>query len=283
MIDQPERLGPDSNTLKLWADMYQQGAFRTSLPSRCWQAADELLGVALAADCSARAGLEEILAISDQTFSPLADPLSIEFGAHRWLSSEREESYSDWLGWILEQIKDASQVLKLLGVHDEELLRGCASENPIVKREFRIPGGRLDLSVEFGKHLLVIVEIKTKSFDEDAVLEQLKKYSRWAQNQPQSTRCYFAAVESGEFACPEWIEPLPWRELALRIREQARNWIQASTRPPLDGRDLIRAAMTLAFCGAVEQNLLRLSGKPGRFRAQPSAEYLKEWSAKHAG
>jgi Holliday junction resolvase-like predicted endonuclease len=227
--------------------------------------------------------LEEILAISDQTFSPLADPLSIEFGAHRWLSSEREESYSDWLGWILEQIKDASQVLKLLGVHDEELLRGCASENPIVKREFRIPGGRLDLSVEFGKHLLVIVEIKTKSFDEDAVLEQLKKYSRWAQNQPQSTRCYFAAVESGEFACPEWIEPLPWRELTLRMRKQAWEWIRSSKQQPRDGSDLIRAAMTLAFCGAVEQNLLGLSGKPAMFRTRLSAEYLEEWVRKREG
>jgi hypothetical protein len=41
--------------------------------------------------------------------------------------------------------------------------------------------------------------------------------------------------------------------------------------------------MTLAFCGAVEQNLLRLSGKPERFRAQASSEYVKEWSAKYAG
>ena len=283
MIDQPERLSPDSNTLKLWADMYRQGAFRTSLPSGCWRAADELLGVALAADCSARAGLEGALAISDQTFNPLADPLSIEFGAHRWLFSKREEAYSDWFGWILEQIQDAGQVLKLLGMQDEEILRECASENLIVRREFPIPDGRLDLSVKFGKHLLVIVEIKTKSFDEDAVQDQLKKYARWAQEQPRPTLCYFAAVESGEFACPEGFEPLPWRELALRIREQARYWIQASKRPPLDGRDLIRAAMTLAFCGAVEQNLLRVSGKPERFRAQASAAYLEEWSGKHAG
>jgi hypothetical protein len=283
MIDQPERLGPDSYTLKMWADMYRQGAFRTSLSSGCWQAADELLGVALAADCSARAGLEGALAISDQTFNPLADPFSIDLGAHRWLFSKREEAYSDWLGWILEQIKDAGQVLKLLGVQDEELLLKCASEDPLVKREFAIPDGRLDLSIDFGKHLFVIVEIKTKSFDEDAVQDQLKKYARWAQEQPRPTLCYFAAVESGEFACPAGFEPLPWRELALRIRAQARDWISASKRPPLGGRDLIRAAMILAFCGAVEQNLLRLSGKPVRFRAQASAEYLREWSAKHAG
>jgi hypothetical protein len=49
---------------------------------------------------------------------------------------------------------------------------------------------------------------------------------------------------------------------------------------PRNGSDLIRAAMTLAFCGAVEQNLLRLSGKPAMFRTQLSADYLKDWSEK---
>lgn len=283
MIDHPARLDSSSIALELWADLYRRGAFRASLPTASWQAADQLLGLALATDCLARARLEEVLAKSNQTFAPLADPLSIEFGVHRWLSSGREEAYSDWLGWILEQIEDAGRVLKLLGVQDQELLRECASENPLVRREFPIPDGRLDLSVKFGKHLLVIVEIKTRSFDDEAVRDQLKKYARWAQDQPQPTRCYFAALESGESACPAEFEPLPWRELTLRIREQAQEWIQASKRLPQDGRDLIRAAMTLAFCGAVEQNLLRLSGKPVRFRAQASAEYLKEWSANHAG
>jgi hypothetical protein len=283
MIDQSERLGPGSSSLELWADLYRRGAFRASLPTGGWQAADELLGVALAVDRLSRSGLEGALATSDQTFNPLADPLSIEFGVHRWLSSKREEAYSDWFGWILEQIKDTAQVLKLLGVRDEELLRECALEKPVIKREFSIPNGRFDLFVEFGKRLLVIVEIKTKSFDEDAVLEQLNWYARWGQNQPQPTRCYFAAVGSGEFARPSGFEPLTWRELTLRIREQARDWIQASKRPPFDGSDLIRAAMALAFCGAVEQNLLRLSARPGRFRAQASAEYLEDWGAKHAG
>jgi hypothetical protein len=272
-----------SDLLKLWADIYRQGAFRTSLPSGSWHAADELIGVALEADCSARASLDEALAISNQTFHPLADPLSIDFGAHRWLSSDRETAYSDWLGWILEQVKDAAQVLKLLGVQDDKILLECASEHPIVERELPILDGRLDISVQFGNQLLVIVEIKTKSFDEDAVQDQLIKYARWAQAQPQPTLCYFAPVESGEFVCPAGFEPLPWRGLALRIRELAQDWIQASGRPPLDGRNLIRAAMTLAFCGAVEQNLLRLSGKPERFRAQASSEYVKEWSAKYAG
>jgi hypothetical protein len=280
MIDPAERLGLGSRTLRLWANLYRRGAFRASLPSGCWQAADELLRVARAADRSARDGLAKSLAISNRSFDPLADPLAIHFRGHRWLSSEREEAYSDWFGWILEQIDAAGRVLKMLGVRDRNLLRECASEKPIINREIKIPDGRPDLIVEFGKRLLVIVEIKTKSFDGVAVLDQLKRYTRWIQNRPQRTFCYFAAVEFGEFDCPAGFEPLPWRELTLRMREQAWEWVRASKKQPRNGSDLIRAAMTLAFCGAVEQNLLGLSGKPVMFRTRPSAEYLEEWSAK---
>jgi hypothetical protein len=221
--------------------------------------------------------------MSSRSFDPLADPLEIDFGAHRWLSSEREEAYSAWLGWILELIEDPVQVLKLLGVRDRELVDVCSPEKPLVDREVRIPDGRLDLVVEFGKRLLVIIEVKTKSFDPVAVRDQLEGYARWIpdpRNRPQRTLRYFAAVEFNEFGCPGPFEPLQWRELTLRMREQAREWVRSSKKLPLSGSDLIRAAMTLAFCGAVEQNLLGLSGKPAMFRTRPSAEYLEEWSAK---
>ena len=283
MVDTAEELVPGSTTLKVWANLYRRGAFRNPRQAGSWQAADELLRVARAADRSAREGLANSLARSSRAFAPLADPLAIEFHSHRWLSSEREETYSDWLGWILDQIKDAGQVLKLLGVRDKKLLRVCASEKPVINRELKIPDGRTDLVVEFGNRLLVIVEIKTKSFDPDIVREQLTRYASWIpdpRNRPNQTRHYFAAVEFVEFECPKEFEPLPWRELTLRMREQAGEWIQASRGKPQNGGDLILAAMTLAFCGAVEQNLLGLSGEPVMFRTRPSAEYLEEWSAR---
>src|ERR1700684_4121562 len=43
---------------------------------------------------------------------------------------------------ILEQIKDAGRVLKVLGVRDGKFLRECASEKPTIKRETKIPTGR---------------------------------------------------------------------------------------------------------------------------------------------
>jgi hypothetical protein len=283
MSDPAEQLGPGSRTLELWANLYRRGAFRAPLPSGAWQAADDLIRVAKQADSSASGDLAKALDLSNRTFDPLADPLATDFGAHRWLSSEREEAYSDWFGWILEQIGDAGRVLRLLGVRDRKLLRVCASDEPLINREFKIPEGRPDLVVEFGKHLLVIVEIKTKSFDPVAVGDQLARYARWfpdRRNKPDRTLRYFAAVEFGELDCLSTFEPLPWRELTLRMREQAREWIRASKNQPVDRSDLVRAAMTLAFCGAVEQNLLGLSGKPVIFRTRSSAEYLEEWSAK---
>jgi Holliday junction resolvase-like predicted endonuclease len=252
----------------------------SSLPFGGWQAADELLSFARAADDSASDSLKESLDMSNLAFGPLADPLAIDFGVHRWLFSKREEAYSDWLGWILEQIGDSDQVLKLFEVRDENLLQECAPEKLIIRREFPIPHGRLDLLIKFGERLVLIVEIKTKSFDKVAVLEELNRFALWAQKQSRASRCYFVAIESGEFVCPASFEPLSWSELALRMRQQASDWIQASKKPPLNGNNLIRAAMTLAFCGAIEQNLLKLSGKPVIFRTLHSAEYLKEWSRK---
>src|SRR5512147_1009431 len=134
MTDPAIRLGSASGTLELWAKLYRRGAFRTPLPSGPWQAADDLVRAAKQADSSASGALAEALDLSNQTFNPLADPLATDFGAHRWLSSEREEAYSDWLGWIVEQIQDGGQVLRLLGVRDQKLLRVCASEEPIVNR-----------------------------------------------------------------------------------------------------------------------------------------------------
>jgi hypothetical protein len=97
------------------------------LPLASWQAADDLIKVAKQADSSASGALAESLDLSNRAFDPLADPLAIEFGAHRWLSAEREESYSYRFGWILEQLGDSRRVLRLLGVQDRKLLRVCSS------------------------------------------------------------------------------------------------------------------------------------------------------------
>jgi hypothetical protein len=121
MIDLAERLGPASRTLEIWANLYRQGAFRTPMPPSSWQAADDLIRAAKQADGSASDDLAKALDRSNRALYPLADPLATEFSTHRWLSADREEVYSDWLGWIMEQIGDARRILRLLGVRDRKL------------------------------------------------------------------------------------------------------------------------------------------------------------------
>jgi hypothetical protein len=135
MMEPAERLGLGSRALNLWADPYRRGAFRPPLPSGSWSEADDLLRAAMKSDRSARGILADLLELSNRTFDPLADPLATDFGAHRWLSADREEAYSDWLGWILEQIGDAERVLRLLGVREKETIRMCASEKPAIRMQ----------------------------------------------------------------------------------------------------------------------------------------------------
>jgi len=46
---------------------------------------------------------EQLFEESGKKLEPFEDPLLVDPGAHRWLSDSHEESYSDWLAWVLEQ------------------------------------------------------------------------------------------------------------------------------------------------------------------------------------
>ena len=53
------------------------------------------------------------LRTSNQVLSPLEDPLWTDCGLHRWLHGSREETYSDWLAWILQGFENAAQVFEV--------------------------------------------------------------------------------------------------------------------------------------------------------------------------
>ena len=54
--------------------------------------------------------LRGVLERSNARLTPLADPLLTDFGACRWLARAREEVYSDWLMWIVEQLQTPEYV-----------------------------------------------------------------------------------------------------------------------------------------------------------------------------
>ena len=201
---------------------------------------------------------------SANTFLGLGDPLEVDFGAHRWLRGAREESYSDWLAWIIDRQAKAERILPLFGI--EAGL--SAGENCFADREFCTPQGRLDLVINCGGRAVLVVEIKTSSEPDG---EQLKRYFAWLEQRRDSLGLVLLATDLPEDLEPSGWSFCPWREVSAGLRRWASIWLG-------EGR-LMDAAMTLAFCGAVEQNLLGF--RSDGLTAPAMAEYLEQWLEKH--
>jgi hypothetical protein len=105
------------------------------------------------------------------------------------LDQKREETYSDWLEWILnlKQIKKPSRIIHLFGINLAEIPENC--EPVTVKREHCIPHGhidkegRLDLCIRFGKQVILVIEIKISDAD-SADTEKHTGYIKWLADQP---------------------------------------------------------------------------------------------------
>lgn len=68
------------------------------------------------------ARLVKLIEKSDRRLRPLADPLRLTIADHRWLHPERnrEESYSDWLAWILNRSNSTEFLLRAFGLKGTE-------------------------------------------------------------------------------------------------------------------------------------------------------------------
>lgn len=200
---------------------------------------------------------------SASTFPGLGDPLEIDLHAHRWLKGTREESYSDWLAWIINRQAKAERILPLFGVEAGPLAgKTCSAD-----REFCTPRGRLDLVINCGERALA-VEIKTSSEPDD---EQLDRYLAWLKQRRDSLGLVLLAIDLPEGFKPGDWSFCSWRDVSVRLRRWASIWIEE--------RRLMEAAMTLAFCGAVEQNLLGF--RSDGLTAPATAEYLEQWLEKY--
>ena len=219
-------------------------------------------------DQSARRRLKDILEQSRRELSPLGEPLELNLGSHRWLSADREESYSDWLAWILQGMS-GSQILTLFCLCDESA-RDLSGPADSVRREVWGGQDRTDIEVSFGSHGFMLIEVKVKDVGAE-ISCQLLRYAKklagrdnlhlvllgTAAPEPEVKRCGFIFIR--------------WEVLCQRLRNHA-NRVKNS--------DTLRAAAILIFCGAAEQNLLGLSGEPRRFRAAATADYLQDWGGR---
>jgi hypothetical protein len=240
--------------------------------------------------------LADLLKISDRQLYPLSDPFRLPLLRHRWLDlrREREESYSDWLAWLLERMDSAERVLRVFGLEQTDFGEVVRREEPRVYREkeFRAPSGelkRLDIVVTFGDAGILLVEVKIRELELAGGIENLPIYRRWLEErQPDPRRGYAVLLvpNSMESPSPGW-EVRPWDQASLSLRLQAREYaakrkqsapseesgIQASSTQDTP----LVAAMLLCFAGAVEQNILGLDGTGHPISAPQTALYLERF------
>jgi len=129
----------------------------------------------------------------------LCEPLLADAGLNRWLKKEREEAYSDWLKWILDQLGTAMDVLGVLGISDPEIVAACQSGVFKIDREHHVPGGRLDLLLSLDNSAIIIVEVKKYSAELWTKAGGLAKFLKPALKEPSAFRryCTVGSASSG--------------------------------------------------------------------------------------
>jgi hypothetical protein len=250
--------------LRDWSDL----RVSTSPRLQSWDSAHLLVRSAKALGDFALQHLQEALAGSNSELAPLGEPLNLNLGKHRWLSADREESYSDWLAWILQGMSGPDEILPLFA-RDDEVLEGLLGPSGTVHREVRSQHGRTDIEVPIGKRGLLLIEVKVRNTGNELPL-QLERYAqKVTEKQVERPVLVLLGTDAPDPSLPRHnFTFTDWRSLCQRLRQYARRAKEA---------DLLRAATILIFCGAVEQNLLGLSGEQRHQRALATANYLDEW------
>lgn len=222
--------------------------------------------------------LQQLLDQSDLCLAPLSDPLRLSLQEHRWLDlrREREESYTDWLAWLLQEAGSAEAVLKVFGLESTEFGSRVRSAPPQVDREETIAAGggkkkRLDLVVRFGETGILLVEVKVRPIEEAGGSDNLEVYLEWLKSQEAAVKHAILLVpDSLESPCGGW-DVRTWGEVGLGLRAQA--MVLRKAAPP----NLLVASSLLCFAGAVEQNVLGLAGAKVLSAAPQTALYLERF------
>jgi hypothetical protein len=223
--------------------------------------------------------LADLLRITDDRLAPFSDPLRLPFVRHRWLDPrrEREESYSDWLAWLLEGMDSADRVLRVFDLEDSAFGAIVRREEPTITREeeFRTSSGelkRLDVVIRFGDAGILLVEVKIREIGVAGGAGNLPIYRAWLESrQPDPRRRYSILLVPDPMEAPVGWEVRSWDRVSLRLRLQA-----AVCDVSIPGSRLF-AAMLLCFAGAVEQNLLGLDGRGDADSAPQTALYLERF------
>ena len=214
---------------------------------------------------------------SNKMLEPLSDPLTAKLGLHRWLVAEREEAYSDWLAWVIEQLT-VEQALRVLGILSGSI--ALYSHTKLrVRREVVIPKGRLDIVIRIGAETLIVVEVK-KASEQAAQTEKQKGYSAWLNGKDNSLfkdkKSILLVTEvSDDYRekAGDQFSPVLWSHVCSSLRELL-------ALPEFRRRELVTSALIIAFVGAVEQNILGFVNPDAEggssLRYASTADYIKQ-------
>lgn len=213
------------------------------------------------------ARLDHLLLLSSRCFSPLDDPLTLHYGAHRWLSGQREEAYSDWFAWVLEQTTALPEIRDFLHMPPPPA-------TVEIRREVQIAYddgsgyGRLDLLIESSAGAVCVIEIKARRYVEAEILKhELYCASR---SVPETAYRLFIAI-GDEGVNLRGFNFVSWSDICLLLRKNVAGHLARL--------GATRSAMVLAFVGAVENNLLGLCAHQGATRPAlvPTIAYLEKF------
>lgn len=166
MVENMRRKKSESVTwksIKGWVEFGQGLPVAEPKPMEEWKHIQEFLREGKKILASERKRMRGLLKSSCAKFRPLHDPLQAELGTHRWLAHEREESYSDWMKWILEQISDPRRIGKVMGVKEKSLSRFSGKiriDREVGIKDMEGNRRRTDLDISYGETDAFRVEIK---------------------------------------------------------------------------------------------------------------------------
>ena len=247
--DKTQRNSEAAEALRTWA----------SLPNSApvsWKPLANMVRVAEAEALRLESRLNQLVNTSDAGLKrvSLSEPLKADLGLNRWLRKEREEAYSDWLAWILEELQkppgSAADVLEVLGIAEPAIVASSRSGNFQIEREFYIRAvGRLDLLLTLDKSVVVIIEVKKYSAETADTAKQAGYY-QWLEKQGFRQHRALLLVPDAAEEKYENFSRLLWADVCIRLR---------SVLPTLVTRiGPVKSSMFVAFISAVETNLLGL-------------------------
>ena len=247
-----------SRILRRWAGLGSRPVGSRARPTD-WAPARRLAAAAGRAHAAYERNARALLTASSRRLRPLADPLAVDLGAHRWLAGGREEVYSDWLHWVVGRLLVPAQLFDLLRLPRPAGFDARTPRPPQVRREVPVPhghpgrSGRLDLVVTY-PGAAVVLEVKVAAADAADTAKQ-RGYTTWLDGRRDAYTAAVLVATAADEDVYEGFRFLSWADLCVGLRRQAVAFVRE--------RRVVEAAMTLAYAGAVEQNLLKLPG-PGR-------------------